>query len=170
MRQRAEWIGLICGRFGRIAPALPMHMIEIFRLGIVWREHIIADRPRWADAARVPDFTKICFAQAKHRRAKHLGITADPVINHWVEGLTIVIYRLLRMIAFFLVNGVCLPVFALTREIIAALQKKNLLASWGKSIGHCAATCSRPDDDDVILAHDFLLWSKYAIMPSTPRF
>src|SRR5579864_7661131 len=170
MHQRAEWIGLICGRLGRVAPALPMHMIEVFRLGIVWREHIVADRPCRADAARVPDFTKICFAQAKQRRAEHLGIATDPVVNHRVERLTFVVYRLLRVIAFFLVNGVCLPVFALATEIIAAFQKKNLLASGGKSIGHCAAACSRTDDDDVILAHDFLLWSGYVIILSTPRF
>src|SRR2546428_2517781 len=108
-----------------------MHMIEIFRLGIVWREHIVADRPCRADAARVPDFTKIRFAQAKHRPAEHLGIAADTVVNHWVERLTVVVYRLLRIIAFVPVNGVCLPVFALAREIIAAFQKKKILASGG---------------------------------------
>src|SRR5215471_782732 len=123
MRQRTEWIGPICGRVRWVAPALPMHMIKIFRLSIVWRKRIVAHRPCGTDAARMPDFTKIRFAQAKHRRAEHLGVTADPVINHWVEGLTVVIYRLLRIIAFFPINSVSLPVFALAREIIAAFQK-----------------------------------------------
>src|SRR5215471_941709 len=168
MRQRTEWIGPICGRFRRVAPALPMHMIEIFRLVIVWRELIVADRPCGADAARMPDFTKILFAQAEHRRAEHLGVTANPVINHWVEGLTVVIDRLLRIIAFFRINSMSLPVFALAREKIAAFQKKNLLASGGKSIGHCSTARTRTNDDDVILAHDFLLWFRYAIIPSTP--
>src|SRR5215471_15027303 len=138
MSQRTEWIGPICGRFRRVAPTLPMHMIEIFRLGIVWRKRIVTDRPRGADAARMLDFTKIRFAQAKHCRAEHLGVTADAVINHWMEGLTVVIYRLLRIIAFLSINSVSLPVFALAREIIAAFQKKKLFASGGKSIGHCS--------------------------------
>src|SRR6266536_45975 len=158
-RSTRDWSSDVCSSdlFGRVDPALPMHMIEIFRMGIVWREHIVADRPYWADAARVPNFTKIRFAQAKHRRAEHLGVAADPVVNHGVERLTVVVHCLLRIIAFFPVKGLCLPVFALARKIIAAFQKKNLLASGGKSVSHGAAACSRTDDDDVILAHDFLL-------------
>src|SRR5215472_689669 len=157
MHQRAEWIGLSCGWLSRVAPALAMHMIEILRLGIIWREYIVANRPCRADTARMPDFTKIRFAQAKHRCAEHLGIAADIVVNHRVERLAVVVYRLLRVIAFFLVHSVRLPVLTLAREIIAAFQKQNLLASGGKRVGHCAAACSRADDDDIILTHDVLL-------------
>src|SRR5215471_3342494 len=105
----------------------------------------------------MPDFPEIRFTQAKHRGAKHLGIAANPVVNHGMNWLTVVVHRILRLIAFFLVNSMCLPVLALAREIVASFQKQNLLASGGKSICHCAATCSRTDDDDIILAHDFLL-------------
>src|SRR5215510_3016110 len=144
----------------RIFTAIPVHLVEVFSLGVVRLQFVITNRPSRRNAAVMTNLAKIFFAQTKQRRTIKLGVPAYVVICVRMKLLTIrVTPGFLRVVPGFEVNGARAPVVLLARYVITALKQQNLLAGWREFVSQRAATRARADDDHVVMIvrrHDWL--------------
>ena len=66
----------------------------------------------------------------------------------------------LRLILAFGIDGFGIPVVLLTLNVIAALQQQDALSGWRQFVSQCAASRTRADNDNIVVApvrHGFLL-------------
>jgi hypothetical protein len=67
-------------RFGRVFAAIAVNVVEMFGLGVIWLEFIVADRPRGRNAAVMLQFAEILAAQSQQGRAVKFRQTADEIM------------------------------------------------------------------------------------------
>ena len=129
VRHRGIRIGIAAGRLGRVAAALPVHMVESLGLRVVRREILIRTRPGRRHAVGMRQFAEISFPQAQQDGAVHLGVAADPVMDARVERLAVLVMPgLSRLVAVLGENRVGAPVFPHARQVIAAFEDQDALA------------------------------------------
>src|SRR5438552_18614203 len=81
-----------------------------------------------------------------------LGVPADVVVGAGMELLAVLVApRFLDVVATVDDDAVRIPVLALARHVVAALEDQDLLPGRRQSVRERAATRSGPDDDHVIL-------------------
>ena len=144
-------IGAAGPRLGRVFAARAMHAIEIFRLLVVGLEHVVFQRPFRRDAVAVAHAVEVGLAQPEQRGAVELGIAADPVMQPRLE--TVAAGRLPGLVG--LVAGAAkylrgVPVLALARQVLAALDQQNALAGLRQPPRRGPAARPGADDDDVV--------------------
>src|SRR6185436_18212560 len=104
------------------------------------------------------NLAKVFFPQSKERGAVKLRVTTNEIIRVRMKLLTLVVApRFFRVVFAFEVYGARAPVVLFTRNVIAALKEKNLLARGRETVSQRAAARARADDDYVVVivaAHD----------------
>src|SRR5262245_24093134 len=100
-------VGRTRRRFGRVAPAETMHLVEMFGLSVVGLEIFIRDRPRGRDAAMMLDLAEVLLPQADQRGAVELGVAADEVVCAGMKLFPVpVVPRLFDVVAVLDLDGV----------------------------------------------------------------
>src|SRR6185369_602015 len=89
----------------------------------------VADGPGGRDSAVMPNLAKVFLAQPKQSRAVKLRVAPDEVVRVRMKFLTITIAPCLFGVVLRLeIYSARAPVVLLTRNVIATLEEKNLLA------------------------------------------
>src|SRR6185503_4709208 len=63
--------------FGRILAAVAVHVVEVFGLGVVGFEFVVADGPGRRDAAVMTNLSEVFFAQTEECRAVEFRVATD---------------------------------------------------------------------------------------------
>ena len=130
-------------RLGRIFAAVAVHVIKLFRLGVVGLHVIVSNGPCRREAAVMADFTKIFFAQTEQRRAVEFGIAADVIVGVRMKFVAVfVMPHLFGLIFTFEVDGTGIPVVFLARHIPAPFQEQDALAGGREFMRQSAAACA----------------------------
>ena len=154
--------GLVAdGRVGEVArPArlvgvlagLAVDVEQLLGRGVIGLEGLVADRPGGRDAVRVADLVEVALAQAEQGRAIDLGIAPDVAMQARLEGRAVAaVPGLVDLVAAVDEDGLGVPVGLLARQVGAALQDEDALASGGEAVRHGAAARAAADDDDVVM-------------------
>src|SRR5688572_24325030 len=86
-------------RVGRVLAAIAVHLIEMFGLGVIRLQLVVADGPRGRDAAVMTNLAKVFLAEAKERRAVEFRVAADEIIRMRMELFAVnVAPRLFRVV------------------------------------------------------------------------
>src|SRR5215510_11796494 len=137
---------------GRIFTAIPVHLVEVFSLGVVRLQFVITNRPSRRNAAVMTNLAKIFFPQTKQCCAVKFGVAANVIVRVRMQFLTVrVTPGFLRVVPGFEVNGARAPVVLLARYVITTLKQQNLLAGWRELVSQRAATRACADDDYVVM-------------------
>src|SRR5690349_14581926 len=98
------------------------------------------------------NLTKVFLPQTKKSSAVELRVTTDEIIGVRVKLLALVVApRLFRVVFAFEVYGARAPVVLFARNVIAALEQKDLLSRGRKTVGQRPSARARADDDYVVL-------------------
>src|SRR6185369_14476324 len=142
----------------RVFTAIAVNLVKMFGSRVIRLELVVTDRPRGGDSAVMPNLTEVFFPQTKERGAVELRVTTDEIIRVRMEFFTFVVAPcFFRVVFAFEVYGTRTPVVLFTRNVIAALEEKNLLARGRETVSQRAAARARADDDYVVVivaAHD----------------
>src|SRR5258708_23673001 len=97
------------------------------------------------------DLAEILPAQAKQRRAVHLGIAAHPIVDPGMERAAILaVPGLFRLILCVEEDGGGIPIFSFTRQKGAAFQKQDPLAARREPMRERTSPRTRPDADNAV--------------------
>src|SRR5262245_25469002 len=100
----------------------------------------------------MPNFTKVFLSQPRESSAVGVRGTTDELIRMRMKLLAFVVTPCLFSVVFRLeVYGARAPVVLLTRNVIAALKEKDLLARGREAVGQRASARARADDDYVVV-------------------
>src|SRR6185369_11495853 len=142
----------------RIFTAIAVHMVKMLGFCVIRLELVVADRPGRGDPTVMPNLTEVFFSQTKECGAVKLRVTPDEIIRVRMKFLAFAVApRFFRVVFAFEVYGARAPVVLFTRNVIAALEEKNLLARGRETVSQRAAARARADDDYVVVivaAHD----------------
>ena len=139
-------------RFGRVDPALAVHVEELLGARVVGLEHVVGERPGGRDAVGVDDLAEVLGAQPEQRPAVDLAVAADEIVQPGVEGLAAgAVPGLLRLILAVDEHRRRVPVLAFALEVGAALEDQDALARGGELQRRGASARTRADDDDVVV-------------------
>lgn len=128
-----------------------MNVEQSLRLRVVRLEHIVSDRPRGRDTARMHDLAEIALAKTEQCRAIDLRVAADVVMERRRERLSPCIRPgLPALVVTIDKDRLRAPVLLGALEVIAALQNQNMLAARCEPLGQRGASRSAADDDDVV--------------------
>ena len=98
------------------------------------------------------DLLEIAFAQAEQRRAVHLGIAADIIMQPRLEGLAVAGDPGLVDLVFGVdEHRLGIPVIHLARQIVAAFQDQDPLARGGQPLRQRRSAGAAADDDQVVV-------------------
>src|SRR5689334_17242728 len=98
------------------------------------------------------NLAEVFLPQTEERGAVELRVAADEVICVRVELLAFVVApRFFRVVLRFEIDGARAPVVLLTRNVIAALEKQDLLARGRETVSQRASARARADDDYVVV-------------------
>src|SRR5262249_48595595 len=98
------------------------------------------------------ELAEILFAHAEERGTVKLRVSADVVVSMGMQVLAVFVFpKLFGVVLRFDVDGLRVPVVALARDVIAALQDQDLLPGGSQVVGECTSTSSRSDNDDVVV-------------------
>src|SRR5215831_19557440 len=152
VRDRRTGIRAACRRVSRVDPMLAMYLVELLGFAIVRFEILIGQRPSRGSPAVMFDLAEILPAQAKQRRAVHLGIAAHPIVDPGMERSAILaVPGLLRLILRIDEDGGGIPIFSFPRQKVTTFQEQDLLAAGGEPVREGASPRARADDDDVVM-------------------
>src|SRR5262252_5654164 len=130
---------------------LAMHLVELLGFAIVRLEILIGQRPSRGCPAMMLELAEILFAQAKQRRAVHLGIAAHPIVDPGVERSAIpAVPGLFRLILCIDEHGGRIPIFSFARQKITAFQEQDPLTARREPMGKGASPRTGANDDDVV--------------------
>ena len=139
VRQGRIRIPLARGRLGGILPAQSMHVIELLGGLIIRLKRVVLERPRRRDAVRMPDLIEVLLAQPQQHRPIHLAVAAHKIVQARMKRLAVrAVPGFHRLIAGIDENRFGVPVFALARQVVTALQQQYSLS------GLCQAPRHRP--------------------------
>ena len=97
------------------------------------------------------DRAEIPFAHPKQDGTIELGVTADAVMDAWMELAAVPIKPcLLRLVSVVDEDRSARPILALARQISASLQQQYALAGRRQFMRQRTAACAGPDDDHVV--------------------
>src|SRR5215813_7948515 len=121
-------------------------------LSVIRLQLVVADRPGRRDSSVMANLTKVFFAQTKESSAVELRVTTNEIIGVRMKFPTFAVSpRLFRVVFSFEVYSAGAPIVFFTRNVIAALEKNNLLARRREAVSKCASACTRADDDYVVM-------------------
>ena len=116
-----------CRRISRVDPVLPVHLIELFGLGVVGLDLFVADGPGGRHAVVMAQLAEILFPEAIERGAEHLGGAADKIVDLGLERLPVRCQPGLGgHVAVDAEDLFDAPVPGFARQPVAALEDENL--------------------------------------------
>ena len=154
MRDGWEGVGRGTTRFRWVFTGIAVHFVEFFRRRVVGFELVVPHRPLGRDAAVMAEDTEILLAHAEERRAVELGVASYVVVGVGMErhafAVVPVLFRLVKPLR---VDELGVPVRLLTRDVVAALEHKDVKSGRCQLKSEGAATGAGTNDDDVV-CHD----------------
>src|SRR5882672_2773990 len=98
------------------------------------------------------DLAEIFLAKTEQRCAVKFCVAANVVVCVRMEFFAFFVApEFLGVVSTVQVDGLRVPVGLLARDVAAAFDQQNSLARRCQSVGESAATCSGPDNNDVIV-------------------
>ena len=98
------------------------------------------------------DLAEVAGKQPEQRRAVHLRVAADVVVQLGPEGPVVeVVEGLVRGVLGLAEDGTGVPVVPLSREEVTAFEQQHALAGFGNARRGRRAPRSAADDEDVVV-------------------
>src|SRR5678815_1186786 len=139
-------------RLCRIFTAIAVYLIEMLGPGVIMLQLVVADGPCRRDPTVMSNLTEVFFSQTDESSAVKLCVTTIEIIRVRMKFLAFVVApRFFRVVFRFEIYGARAPVVLLTRNVIAALEEKDLLARGREAVGQRASARARADDDYVVV-------------------
>ena len=126
----------------RIFATIAVYLVKMLGFGVIRFQLVVTDRPGGRDSAVMTNLSEVLFSQTKERRAVELCVTADEIIRVRMKFLAVAIApRLFGVVFPFEIYGARAPVVLFTRNVIAALEEKDLSCPRARV---CKPACRRP--------------------------
>ena len=98
------------------------------------------------------DGPEVFAAEAEEGGTVELGVTANKVVGVGVERFAVLVEpRFLRVVSGLDVDGTGGPILGLAGDEVAAFKDEDAFAGGGKLVGKRGATCTRANDNHVVL-------------------
>ena len=130
-----------------------MHLKQRFGLRVIRFENVISKRPRGRQATSVYDLAEVTLTQSEQRRAVHLRVAANVVVQRRTEAVALGVGPGLVC----LVDGVnehrlCAPVQFAAWQIVAALDDQDTFSGGRDPLRQRSTAGPRADHDQVVVS------------------